>query len=63
MSSGSLRIAHARSPRNNNVNEHAADIGKGSRVEGEHPALSDLKVCRLVSVFRQFIRTILMHPP
>src|SRR5260370_29802360 len=43
MYSGSLRIAQARSSRNNKVNEHAADLGKRSRAEGEHPAPSDLR--------------------
>lgn len=53
MYSGSLRIPHARSSCNNNnsLNEYAAKIGRGSRLEGEHPAPSDLKFCNRDSEF------------
>jgi hypothetical protein len=57
------RIVLARSSSDKNVNEHAAEIDKGNRLEGQHLVPSDLKFCRLVSLFRQFIRTISMLTP
>jgi hypothetical protein len=57
------RIVLARSSRKNSLNEHATENGKGNRLEGEHLVPSDLKFCRLVSLFRQFIRTVSIGTP
>jgi two-component system LytT family sensor kinase len=45
-----------------NVKGHAADVGKGTRLEDYHPVPSTLKFRKFVSLFRQFIRTISVHP-